>query len=99
MPEPIISVSGLRGIIGESLTPDVAARYVAAFADKLPPGPIIVGRDGRTTGPMLALAVQSSLTAMGRDVLYADIAATPTLGVLVRAKKAAGGVQITASHN
>jgi len=99
MPEPIISVSGLRGIIGESLTPDVAARYVAAFADTLAPGPIIVGRDGRTTGPMLALAVQSSLTAMGRDVLYADIAATPTLGVLVRAKQAAGGVQITASHN
>jgi phosphomannomutase len=99
MAEPIISVSGLRGIVGESLTPDVAARYVAAFAETLPPGPVIVGRDGRTTGPMLALAVQSSLAAMGRDVLYADIAATPTLGVLVRAKQAAGGVQITASHN
>lgn len=99
MPEPIISVSGLRGIVGESLTPDVAARYVAAFAETLPPGPVVVGRDGRTTGPMLALAVQSSLAAMGRDVLYADIAATPTLGVLVRAKQAAGGVQITASHN
>lgn len=99
MPEPIISVSGLRGIVGESLTPDVAARYVAAFADALPEGPIVVGRDGRTTGPMLALAVQSSLAAMGREVLYADVAATPTLGVLVRAKKAAGGVQITASHN
>lgn len=99
MPEPIISVSGLRGIVGESLTPEVAARYVAAFAATLPPGPVVVGRDGRTTGPMLALAVQSSLAAMGRTVLYADVAATPTLGVLVRAKQAAGGVQITASHN
>jgi phosphomannomutase len=99
MPEPIISVSGLRGIIGESLSPDVAARYVAAFVDTLPPGPIVLGRDGRTTGPMLALAVQSSLSAMGRDVFYADVVATPTIGVLVRAKKAAGGIQITASHN
>ena len=62
--EPIISVSGLRGIVGESLTPEVAMRYVAAFAATLPPGPIIVSRDGRATGPMLAEAVKSSLSAV-----------------------------------
>jgi phosphomannomutase len=95
----IISVSGLRGIVGENLTPEVAIRYVAAFARLLPPGPIVVGRDGRTTGPMLAAAVQSALLATGRQVLEAGIAATPTLGVLVRAYRAAGGVQISASHN
>ncbi len=99
MTEPIISVSGLRGIVGESLTPEVALRYVAAFAATLPSGPIIVSRDGRATGPMLAGAVQGGLTAVGRDVLDADIAATPTLGVLVRLHSAAGGVQISASHN
>ena len=99
MTEPIISVSGLRGIVGESLTPEVALRYVAAFAATLPPGPIIVSRDGRATGPMLAGAVQSGLLAVGRDVLDAGIAATPTLGVLVRAHRAAGGAQISASHN
>jgi phosphomannomutase len=97
--EPIISVSGLRGVIGESLTPDVAIKYVAAFAATLPPGPIIVSRDGRSTGLMLAGAVQSGLMAAGRDVLDADITATPTLGVLVRVHRAAGGVQISASHN
>ena len=99
MTEPIISVSGLRGVVGESLTPEVALRYVAAFAATLPPGPIIVSRDGRATGPMLAGAVKSGLLAIGRDVLDAGIAATPTLGVLVRTHRAAGGVQISASHN
>jgi phosphomannomutase len=97
--EPIISVSGLRGIIGESLTPAVASRYVAAFASTLKPGPIIVSRDGRSSGPMLAQIVCGTLAACGRKVLYADVAATPTLGVMVRAHLAAGGVQISASHN
>jgi phosphomannomutase len=97
--EPIISVSGLRGIVGDGLTPDVVMRYVAAFAATLPPGPIVVSRDGRATGPMIAAAVHVTLMAVGRTVLDAGIAATPTLGVLVRANKAAGGVQISASHN
>jgi len=99
VPEPIISVSGLRGIVGESLTPGIAVRYVAAFAATLPPGPIVVSRDGRASGPLLSAALHEGLTAMGRDVLDASIAATPTLGVLVRVHKAAGGVQISASHN
>jgi phosphomannomutase len=99
VPEPIISVSGLRGVIGESLTPDLAVRYVAAFAATLPPGPVIVSRDGRTTGSMLAAAVQSALAASGKDVWDAGVAATPTLGVLVRHYGAVGGVQISASHN
>ena len=97
--EPIISVSGLRGIVGESLTPEVAIRYVCAFADTIGEGPIVVGRDGRTTGPMLAAAVVSGLCAAGRKVLDADIAATPTVGILVRQHGAAGGIQISASHN
>jgi phosphomannomutase len=97
--EPIISVSGLRGVIGESLTPEIAIRYATAFAQTLPPGPIVASRDGRATGPMIAAAVHSGLAAIGRPVLDAGIAATPTLGVLVRARGAAGGVQISASHN
>jgi phosphomannomutase len=97
--ELIISVSGLRGVVGESLTPTVAANYVAAFSAELPPGPIVLGRDGRATGPMLAEAVAESLAGCGRRVLDAGVAATPTLGVLVRTQGAAGGVQISASHN
>ena len=99
MSQLIISVSGLRGIVGRTLTPEVAVRYVAAFAEELPPGPIVVTRDGRHTGPLLESAVQSSLLAMGRECRDAGIAATPTTGVLVRTLNAAGGIQISASHN
>jgi phosphomannomutase len=100
MNEPIISVSGLRGIVGDSLTPLVAIQYVAAFASLIDdPGPIIVARDGRATGQMLAKAVCASLVAVGRTVKYANVAATPTIGVLIRHCSAAGGVQISASHN
>lgn len=99
MSELIISVSGLRGIIGETLTPEVATRFVAAFASHLPPGPIVIGRDGRNSGPMLSRAITAALTASGRDCLDADVAATPTIGVLVRKLNAAGAVQISASHN
>ncbi len=100
MSEPIISVSGLRGIIGESLDPITAVKYTVAFASGLAePGPIVVTRDGRTSGPMLADAICSGLMAIGRDVLYGDIAATPTTGILVREHQAAAGIQISASHN
>ncbi len=97
--EPIISVSGLRGIVGESLDPLLAIRFVNAFVSQLEPGPIIVTRDGRATGSMLASAICSGLSAVGREVRYGDVAATPTTGVLVRQHEAAGGIQISASHN
>jgi phosphomannomutase len=97
--ELIISVSGLRGIIGESLTSEVAVRYATAFAQELPPGRIVITRDGRASGPLLARALCDGLAALGRDVVNAEVAATPTTGVLVRELAAAGGIQISASHN
>lgn len=99
MSKLIISVSGLRGIVGETLTPVVAGNFVAAFASQLPPGTIIVGRDGRSSGPMLRDAIVAALRACGRDVIDVDVAATPTIGVLVKEMAAAGAVQISASHN
>jgi phosphomannomutase len=97
--EPIISVSGLRGIVGETLTPEVAMRYASAFAATIPPGDILVGRDSRPSGRMLSLAIHSALQALGRNTIDAGIVATPTAGVLLRHFKAAGAIQITASHN
>jgi len=99
MSDPIISVSGLRGIVGGGLTPEVAMRYAAAFAADCPAGPFVVTRDGRFSGQMLAKAVHAGLQAVGRDTIDAAVAPTPTLGVLVRHCRAAGGVQISASHN
>ncbi len=99
MQEPIISVSGLRGVVGESLTPSIATRYAAAFAAGLLKGPILVARDGRGSGEMVAAAATAGILASGHDVIDAGIAATPTVGVLVRELKAVGGIQISASHN
>jgi phosphomannomutase len=95
----IISVSGLRGIVGDSLHPDVVVRYVRAVAAELPPGPIVLARDGRATGSLFLTIAGATLQAVGRTVLQADVAATPTVGVLVRVHEAAGAIQITASHN
>jgi phosphomannomutase len=99
MSDPIISVSGLRGVVGSELTPEVAMRYVAAFATELPAGPMVVSRDGRPSGRMLADVVCGTLCGLGRQVINAGVAATPTTGILVRDKQAAGAIQITASHN
>ena len=99
MAEPIISVSGLRGIIGETLTPEVAIRYTNAYAALAADGPIVVARDGRPSGRMISAAIQSGLQAAGRTTVDAGVLATPTVGVLVRHLKAAGAIQITASHN
>jgi len=99
MAEPIISVSGLRGVVGETLTPEVAVRYAAAFAATCPEGPVLVSRDGRDSGRMLADAVHAGLHAVGRTTLDGGVLPTPTVGILVRDLHAAGAVQITASHN
>src|SRR5215212_5465101 len=98
--ELIISVSGLRGVVGDTLTPEVAFRYAASFAATLPNGPVLVSRDGRANGPQLVAPVVAGLSQGGaRRVLDAGIVATPTTGVLVRHHRCAGGVQISASHN
>lgn len=97
--EPIISVSGLRGIVGESLTPEVAQRYVEAYCQVTPSGPIVVTRDGRANGPPLAAAILEAVARSGRKALDGGVAATPTTGVLIREHAAAGGIQLSASHN
>lgn len=99
MPEPIISISGLRGIIGSELTAPVASLYAAAFCTQAPPGPIAIARDGRHSGPMLADSISSAIVGHGRNCLDLGVASTPTVGAFVRHAKAAGAIQISASHN
>jgi len=95
----IISVSGLRGVVGESLTPQVAANYAAAYSAFANPGPFVITRDGRVSGIMLADAIITALNAAGRPTIDAGVAATPTTGILIRQHQAGGGIQISASHN
>lgn len=95
----MISVAGVRGIVGESLTPPVLARFAAAFARSLGEGPVVVGRDARTSGPMVLRAVTAGLCAAGRDVVDIGLATTPATQLAVEHLRAAGGVILTASHN
>ncbi|MBM3999917.1 MAG: phosphoglucosamine mutase [Planctomycetes bacterium] len=99
MSELIISVSGLRGIVGETLTARVAVDYAAAFSAESPPGSVLIGRDGRAGGAMFAQAIAAALRGLGRHVLDGRVMATPTVGLLVRRLGAAGAIQISASHN
>ena len=99
MADLIISVSGLRGIVGRTLTPEVAIRYAAAFSATSPSGAFVITRDGRRSGEMLAQLIHAGLHALGRNTVDGSIAATPTTGILIRRLAAAGGIQVSASHN
>lgn len=95
----MIGVAGIRGIVGDALTPPVVARFAASFARARGPGAIVVGRDARTTGPMVRHAVIAGLCGAGRDVIDIGLATTPTTQWAVEHLRAAGGVILTASHN
>ena len=100
----ILGVSGLRGIVGESLTPEVAVRYAAAFGKWIQCqfeswGGVVVARDGRAGGEVFYQAVISGLLGVGCDVLPIGVAMTPTVGVAVDANGYMGALIVTASHN
>ncbi len=97
--ELIVSVSGIRGIVGESLTPEIALAFASALGVHVDGGSVVVGRDGRPSGSMLRHAVLAGLAAAGCEIHDVGVAATPTVGLAVRTLGAQGGVQITASHN
>ncbi len=92
-------VSGIRGIVGESLTPDIVLRYAAAFGTICKSGKVVLGRDSRASGKMLRSAAVSGLLSTGCQVIDLGICATPTVEIAVKELKANGGVVITASHN
>lgn len=95
----VVGVSGIRGIVGASLTPVVALEFAAAYGSSLAGQKVVVSRDGRSSGPMLRHAVVAGLLSVGCRVDDIDIAATPTCGYYVKHSGAAGAIQITASHN
>jgi phosphomannomutase len=105
--ELIITVSGLRGIVGENLTPQVIAQYGSTFGaflrnknkDAAKQLTVCIGRDSRPSGKSLAASVAAGLTAAGIDCIDLGLVTTPTVGVMVRHLNCAGGVIITASHN
>src|SRR5579884_1071227 len=95
----IVSVSGIRGIVGKALTPAAALAFASALGGHTGGGKMVLSRDGRPSGIMLRHAVLAGLTAAGCEVHDIGVAPTPTVGLAVRQLHAAGGIQITASHN
>lgn len=99
MSKLMVSVAGIRGIVGDSLTPDVIVDYTKAFHKFSGEGPIVLGRDTRPSGKQIVELVASVLNFCGRDVIDVGIATTPSVALGVEFYKAAGGICITASHN
>jgi phosphomannomutase len=98
-PDLIISVSGVRGIVGSALTPETTMAFASAMGSFTNGGKLVVGRDSRPSGFMLRHAVMAGLLSSGCEVVDLGIVPTPTCGLALRRLHAAGGIQITASHN
>ena len=100
----IVSISGIRGVIGESLTPEAVVRYAGAFgeyckAHHSPEPSVILGRDGRCTGSFVTPLVEAALISRGIHVREIGICPTPTVQLAVERGGADGGIEVTASHN
>ena len=103
----MVSVSGVRGRVGDGLTPEIVARFAAGFGawarsrvgDSSANPKIVVGRDSRVSGPMFHRVVLSALQSVGCDVIDVGMVPTPTVQLAVEHHHAAGGLAITASHN
>lgn len=100
----MVSVSGVRGRVGEALTPEIVAKFAAGFgawALKRAGGKarVVVGRDSRVSGPMFQPVVHAALQSVGCDVIDVGMVPTPTVQLAVEHHHAAGGLAITASHN
>jgi phosphomannomutase len=98
--ECVVSVSGIRGVIGDTLSIDQILGLSQAFGVAVAHcETVVVGRDTRTTGPMLSQAVCAGLRAIGCNVIDIGIVPTPTVAIAVKAFGAFGGIMISASHN
>ena len=96
----MVSVSGVRGVVGASLTPRVGCDFGCAFGTTLGEGKtVVLARDTRTSGPMLSAAVAAGLLASGVNVVQLGVVTTPGAALMTSKLKAGGGVVITASHN
>ena len=95
----IVSVSGIRGIIGAGLSPVAVATFAQALGTYVRGERVVLSRDSRPSGEMLRHAVVAGLEACGCEIIDIGIAPTPTCGLAIRKLEAQGGIQISASHN
>ncbi|MBW3622773.1 MAG: phosphoglucosamine mutase [Armatimonadetes bacterium] len=94
-----ISISGVRGVVGESLTPDLLVRFAQAYGTYVNSGLVVVGTDTRTSRQMVKHAVLSGLLSTGCEVIDLGIVPVPTVQMEIVRRHATGGIAVTASHN
>ncbi len=94
-----ISISGVRGVIGDSLTPTMLTRFAQAFGTYVGSGTTVIGRDPRTSGEMVKQAVIAGLLSSGSRIIDIGMCPVPTIQLVVRHEHVQGGIAITASHN
>ncbi|HEV7377170.1 MAG TPA: phosphoglucosamine mutase [Pyrinomonadaceae bacterium] len=94
-----IGITGVRGVVGETFTPELVVGFAQAFGTYLDSGRILVGSDTRSSGPMVRSAVLAGLLASGCEVIDLGICPTPSLQLAIKWLQADGGISITAGHN
>ncbi|HKP81923.1 MAG TPA: phosphoglucosamine mutase [Pyrinomonadaceae bacterium] len=94
-----IGITGVRGIVGETFTPELAVDFAESFGTYLDRGRILVCRDTRPSGPMIRSAVLAGLLAAGCEVVDLGVCPTPSMQLAIKWLKADGGIAITAGHN
>ena len=95
----LFGTNGIRGIVNQDITPEFALKIGASIGTFFNGGNLIVGRDGRSSGPMLMNAIISGITSAGVGVIDIGLAPTPAVQYGVRRTDTCGAVVITASHN
>jgi phosphomannomutase len=94
-----IGITGVRGIVGETFTPELAVEFAESFGTYLDRGRILVCRDTRPSGAMIRSAVVAGLLAAGCEVVDLGVCPTPSMQLAIQSLKADGGIAITAGHN
>ena len=95
----LFGTNGIRGVVNQTLTPDVAVKIAESIGTFFDEGEIIVGYDSRTSNIMLAKIISSGLAATGCNIQAGGLAPTPCIQFIVRNRRLDGGIMITASHN
>lgn len=94
-----LSVAGVRGIVGQTLTPQLLVNFAQAFGTYVESGPVLISRDTRNSGKMVMPTVIAGLMGCGCQVTDLDICPTPALQLAVKDSDVAGGIALTAGHN
>lgn len=95
----MMSISGVRGVIGDGFDPQLITRAMTALAKHVKGGTVVMGRDSRPTGEAVMRMASSVLTLSGCDVIDVGIVPTPTVQIMVEKLKASAGIVVSASHN